>query len=223
MGDEIQIQRRCRRIPNTDDLFLYEEGGNDDAVKHFQNIRPTIEGLLIDDIKTARLDNPNPQPISIRYLLVGKREEEPAPHLVVFCPPDVEKIVQSFFESPLAKLLLDPPRRPVPRLQVLIVPCAPKEKLAHLGIDVRCDSITTSDQTTFCGAPISLSKTTRGACAGRKRKATFGGVIKITFGQGESKLYGITAGHILNGLKNDVGDVDQTANSVSNEMRTRMQ
>ncbi|KAI0096062.1 hypothetical protein GGR51DRAFT_544376 [Nemania sp. FL0031] len=54
---------------------------------------------------------------------------------------------------------------------------------------------------TFCGVPISFKNPN-----GQRREATFGGIIKVVFANGNTELFGMTSGHAIHQWDEDIDE-----------------
>jgi hypothetical protein len=183
------------------------------ARDRFQHVAPQIEYLLLDNIQTARSKNASPGSIAIKLKVIGRTEDEASLRLVVLCPSDDRSRIQRFFRTTLAKDLCEPADQSVPRLKYKVIGYknGPHLLSAVFGVDVCSTTGASADRTTLCGDPIFLINKTPGPYCGERRKATLGGIIKVTSMQGTFNLYGITAGHAVREWKN------KTANDSEDE------
>jgi hypothetical protein len=86
-------------------------------------------------------------------------------------------------------------------LRILVVPR--EAQLTHSLSDIE---VCRNKTTTLCGAPILLVNKSEDARLGNSRKATIGGIIKITNADGTTKLCSMTAGHVLDDWQNSSVD-----------------
>jgi hypothetical protein len=193
----LQTRKRARRVPGTTNLFMFSNRIDEDTLKHYYRVRPIIEGLLIDELTASGFDAGT---VSTRLVVIGKTEEEATPRLIVFCELDAESIVRTLLTSEHVTPYLRPREQSVPRLEPHIVPRGPNLTSACLDISICCNNIFADEHTTYCGAPVMLTSGCRGLYQKRKRQATFGGVIRVDRGNGETDLYGMTAGHVVEEL-----------------------
>jgi hypothetical protein len=186
-GEPNQIQKSGRRVPGTD-LFLFKMEGDKNTLRHCANVRSGVAALLRDAIEVAGHD---PSCTGTRLAAIGKSAEEATLRLVVFCAPELQDTILNFFKSVHVVALLNPRRLNAPKLEHLVIPEAPRIRSARFDIDVCCPNVPGDSLKTHCGAPILLRS------GQTKRQATFGGIVKVTHASGESILYGMTAGHLL--------------------------
>jgi hypothetical protein len=189
-------QNGGRRIADTDYyVFKLDKQEHKEAWKHYDALKLAIEGLLLEEVAEAGFASFCQ--LGTRLAIVGKEGEEACLSLVVFCAPAVQSIVRTFFKSAHIMRLLNPRRPNVPKLDVLVIPQSPKSRSNQPSITVKCSDIFSANQPTFCGAPIVLCKQCQESFP--ENQATFGGIIKVIDQEGRSRLYGMTAGHILEG------------------------
>jgi hypothetical protein len=197
------------KIPGHKDLFFFKKEADKPTKKHFEEVRLEMERLLLEHIRKNRSKNSIPEPVAIRLMIIGKTEAETAPYIVAICSPNLRRKAERFFKKILAKELCELPGQSIPPLKTLVIGSAPQLKVAECGIDVCYDGAEATDQTTYCGMPILLTNMSPGPYHGEERKATFGGLIKITTKGGNSKLYGMTAGHVLKDWRDRSADSDE--------------
>jgi hypothetical protein len=189
-------------------IFIFNKEFDKSTLKRFDEVCELIGSLLLKHIrrtirKAVRDD------IAIQLRIIGKSDAEATAHLFVQCPREHCKAARKFFESSQVKTICEPEDQTVPRLKVCVVGIPPKQRSAHCGIDVCCSEVSVTGETTFCGVPISLVNNSPGLFNGEKRKATFGGVIKVTTLDGVSTLYGMTAGHVIQAWQSNRTDGDE--------------
>lgn len=193
-----EMPQTGRRIEGTD-LFIFKKAVSQEALRRYRNVRLAIEDFITEEISANQYDRSCNMAIALR--IVGKTEQDAILHLVVFCAPEVESRIKNLMNLPAVTMLLNYSRPNVTSLPYLIVLDPPRTTSAHLGIDVCCNNLFMKERRTFCGAPVLLRTNTSGPYKREKRQATFGGIISVTYANGESKAYGMTAGHLLDGLQ----------------------
>jgi hypothetical protein len=192
-----RTQQRGRRVRGTD-LLVFKKEVDKKRLEHYDNVRSAIEELLTEKIDA---DGRDPYCSMVtRLLVMGKSEQEAILRLVIFCEPKVKKTVLNFFESPHIIALLHPSRFNFPRLGYLVIPEAPRMRSALHDITVYCNNVSVTKHPTHCGASIMLKSGSGSNCKRDRRYATFGGMIKVIHEPGRSKLYGLTAGHLVEDL-----------------------
>jgi len=184
-----------RRIPGTD-LFLFRTGGNEEALRHYESISPTIEGLLCRSITELGYD-PSCTMI-MRLAVVGNTQENARFCLLVFGKPELEDSIRAFFGSASIAPLLNPGYIGVPNIPPIFIARDPALRCSVVDVGLCCPVPQSS--ATYCGFPIVLRASQASSGQTLTRKATFGGIIKIIDLQGDSQLYGITAGHAVQEL-----------------------
>ena len=135
--------------------------------------------------------------LSLSAELLGEAEQEAELHVVVCCAEPLEGPLNEAFASETLQNLLQLPRSNE-ILKYLVVPDPPKNLNAQLGIHVASQKSFATIHGTHCGAPISVQDPDTNMFAGMRRFATFGGIIKVAYGNGDTHYYGMTAGHLIN-------------------------
>lgn len=206
--DESRNPQRGRRIGNVN-LYVFKKGIDEVIIRQFSRVGLFIEWRLLANIKSAGLHIPSNNSISTRVVVAGQdvfNEQNATPHLAVLCPSEVEETVKNFFKMDLAQQLLAlPPGTGGCALKPLVIPEDPHLTFSELDITIHCNGPRTAELPTFCGTSISLIDKSLGPHRGATRNSTFGGVVKVMFRDGNSKIYGMTTGHILQDLHDDRG------------------
>ena len=181
--------------------------------QHFKGIRLAIEARLQKEVITFGREPWHH--LAVQAEVVGRSEEEAAVHVLVVCAPYLEDLLNGVLAKEEIQCLLTIPHSTT-TLGYLVVPVPPTSTSTHLGIDVCSQTSYFSTYDTHCGAPILL--TTRGDQPSRKvlQQATFGGIIKVSFGQQAVCYYGMSAGHILSKPQDpNTGSPEGSTSSVS--------
>jgi hypothetical protein len=130
--------------------------------------------------------------IAMRLKVLGKTEETAKPWVVVLCDQSISKRVKQYFNQPQVKEQFqtcntDPE---LPSLDILIHDKPPKPR-AVFEFDW-VDEYTNADiSLTLCGTPIKAS------ASKDSNIATIGGIVKVSYPDGMSMLYGMTVGHLF--------------------------
>jgi len=164
------------------------------SMQHYNDIRLAISAGLQNAVKDV-----DPEPdgsFSMRPVVIGNDEATATLHLVVFCPPRYEYTINQFFSMGLAQHLLNLPQY-TQSLHYIVLRDPPSP--THATMDVQIDAPTSyiSDHGTLCGAPVTSRSIQGGSTAPFIRKGTFGGTIKVMYGSGEARFYGMVAGHLV--------------------------
>jgi hypothetical protein len=167
-------------------LFCFIKLFDEATEKRFKEVIPVIEELLRPIIPSL----PKPRRLAIRRMFLGTNEADVAAYIVILCKKNQCKKIENSVSTPLVRQLCESPGLPL--LKVLVTDPAPRPSFAQSGVEV-CRN----RATTLCGTPILLVNKSEEAHCGDTRKATVGGIIKIITADGKSKLYGMTAGHVL--------------------------
>jgi hypothetical protein len=207
------------RLSSTTTLLSFNSGIDEVFTKRFYAIQPSVESLLLQYTqRKSFLRNPGRhKPMVIRLMLLGAAKNVAEPHIVVFCAREMRKRVQHFFDTDeLIKTFYKPADAFLPSFEVAVCGCAPQLRNGETYIEVFCDTTAEADITdgleyktsftgTLCGTPIRMQTGERVA------NATLGGLVKIEFMNGETKLYGLTASHPIRAL------LDSKDKSVEND------
>lgn len=185
---------------NSDKILFSDIEVDDDARQAYTRIQPHFEKQLRDYIIAHPKRGETCYPLWIRLMMVGVSHNDANPHIVVFCKPKYKSVVRRFFDQNHVTELCNSSATEGRRFKLHVEGSAPR--LRQAVVQVITDSSPRLPET-LCGTPISLQHP-----SGRARNATLGGVIKLVDSLGEFKLYGISAGHTLEVLKDDEGAED---------------
>jgi hypothetical protein len=178
-------------IPGSD-LLMFRNGRNAAVDRSYLLRQPLLEDCLMQAVRGARQNLHN---YATHLEHVGKTLETARPTLLVFCAPQAERTVRDFFRSPDAQQQLRFTDASIKPLEYLVLPQAPKFASADQTVEVICQNYYTERRETYCGAPIMFRSFVGNKPSGASQFATFGGVVKITLGSGETKFLGMSAGH----------------------------
>jgi hypothetical protein len=173
-------------LPGHPDLCYFKKPVDEATLIRFKEVISVLERQIYPLIEST----PKPRSLAIREIFLGRDESDIAPSIVVLCQPGQYKIIRNVVSKDLVRDACESPGHPT--INIFVTDSAPRPRLAQSHIEVCRNS-----DATFCGTPILLVNKFRGACFGETRKATVGGIVKITTGNGSSRLYGMTAGHTL--------------------------
>lgn len=195
--DRKNVPARETGRPIADTKFLlFKRGGNEQVLKHYETIGPTVTDLLAREVTENGFDPPS---MAVKLAILGESHEDACYRVVVLATPELETIVNAFFESPGISQLLNPARSGFPGLPYVFIPASPKLTSAPSEIEVFSREPLAPSVSTHCGSPIQLRTNDRHIR--KSRNSTFGGVIKVSYFQDESKLYGFTAYHPIRELR----------------------
>lgn len=186
-----------RKIPGTTDMWQFFHSIDEDTKEHYRRNRAGIEGLLMEEVLALGLE---PEAVMTRLLVVGKSEETARQRLVIICDPEAESAIRTLLTCDHMTPYLRPRNQSISRLEPYFIPVKPRMRSSCSDVDVCCDNTFVSKQGTYCGAPITLMSGQQKLGQKRTWKATSGGVIRVDRGNGEPELYGMTAGHSVEGL-----------------------
>jgi hypothetical protein len=198
-----ETPRKRRKISGTK-YYIFENDVNEHAIKSYKKVLLRIEDELTEAIPATDIKS-----MALKLRIIGEDDQDAALRLVIFCIEEVEERVRSVMKSSRAQTLLSSPiilnsrRNDLPDLDYRIIPIAPRGRFAEWDVNVCCENTFADDKRTFCGAPIMLRAGTRGSGHIRCTHATFGGIIKIVYGDGTFSLYGMTAGHTVQTLQTE--------------------
>ncbi|KAK6538883.1 hypothetical protein TWF694_010441 [Orbilia ellipsospora] len=136
--------------------------------------------------------------VSWTIKILGEDEERKRPFIVILCDPASVTKLRKFFSNKEIKQQCEEAES-LPSLPILVVASQPIVKLASM-LQV------------FGSTPVPLSSTTCGECIkivhrGKEKIATIGGIIKVIYPE-ETVLYGMTAGHVVDEVIDDVQESD---------------
>ncbi|KAI1077796.1 hypothetical protein F5B20DRAFT_572029 [Whalleya microplaca] len=164
-----------------------------------------IPSLLFKKKKVSFIDKEIDDPTRERFrtiqfhfeelLLRQMRAQQKPAMMVVLCQSTHENLIQVFVKQKIVTDICRPDVLGVPSFEVVVLGNAPRLHVAGLDIEVITDPeriYARAHRNTLCGVPISFQDH-----GGQQQNATFGGIIKIVAANGEMKLFGMTAGHVL--------------------------
>jgi hypothetical protein len=169
--------------------------------QRFVELIPVVEDTLKPITKTRCW--------SFRRMFLGNDDTDVAPYIVIFCNERYFKRIQHRVSRPRVIRLCESGDL---ILRILVVPR--EAKLMHSPTDIE---VCRNKTTTLCGAPILLVNKSEDLYSGSSRKATIGGIIKITNADGTSGLCGMTAGHVLDDWQNSSVDTASSCSDRSGE------
>jgi hypothetical protein len=183
-------------IPGTN-LFFFRIHPSAASIEHYNNIRSLIEAHVQKAVASVERD---PKHLGVRRKMIGTDEATANLHVVVFCAHHLEDVVNEVFAREWLRNLLNHDQSMQP-LGVLVIPDPPKQVNASLDIDVCYRNTYTIEKRTYCGAPIIMRGYSGASKQRQTRQATFGGMIKVVYGDGGTRFYGMTAGHTVQELQ----------------------
>lgn len=212
------------RLSKTKTIMSFDYKMDDAYTARFCNIQSSIESLLVQYTRRKSLLRSNTvrhKPMAIRPMLLGNNSQDAKPYIVVFCAPEMRKRIQHFFDTDtLVRAFYKPDDPLLPSFEVAVCGCAPQLRTDGFNIDVVWDENPTELKTagmcvvffpptrktrfdnTLCGTAI------RFEAQGRRRNATLGGLVKITYEDGSSAIMGLTAGHVATAVLQDDSVLD---------------
>ena len=171
-------------------LKLYEKNISSEFLTRFADLKELLGEAFLEHVAHSTKEGSH-RPIALDLRMLGTDEESARPWIVVFCEPKLLKRARQFFRQEWVKSHCQPgeARPDVPSMTVFIQSHAPLLAAASRVADVFGDlSVNTFFGDTLCGSVVSV----------RSQLATVGGIIEVESSIGQSELYGLTVGHILN-------------------------
>lgn len=127
--------------------------------------------------------------LSFQPMMVGKNESDARLHMAVLCEPSLAPIIEdAFTHGPIQSELGIP--NSVESLGYIVIPEPYEEVNAQLAVELFSQTRYDAKHGTYCGAPLIVRH------KNAVRQATFGGVIKVSYANGDCGFYGMTAGHV---------------------------
>ncbi|KAI4665566.1 uncharacterized protein J4E78_003028 [Alternaria triticimaculans] len=192
-----QTQSEAYEIPGTD-LYIYKKAYNKDALRHGRGVRHAIEGKIQEDVFAK--DPSRPRDVSIELRMVGKTFDAAKLHVLIFCAADLAESLEAIIKLPVVFELRRSSRETVPQLDITVVPRPIRLASDDFTIDACGQRAFFARHRTYCGSPVILRTNLKQPSQTLARKATFGGVLKVTYGSGETGFHGMTAGHAVKEL-----------------------
>ncbi|KAH8708453.1 hypothetical protein GQ44DRAFT_763464 [Phaeosphaeriaceae sp. PMI808] len=192
------IRSELYRIPGKD-VFIFPKAHDKVALTYAEGVRYAIEGKLAEDIFTK--DPSRWKDLAVEFRMIGKTFDLASLHLVIFCAPDLKESVNRILQLSVVNELRASHRPEIPSLEILVIPESPKQMSAEVEIEICGQRAYLEQEGTYCGSPIILRASKQHSEHGSARKSTFGGVIKVTYGNGDIRYYGMTAGHAVEDAK----------------------
>ncbi|KAJ4990821.1 hypothetical protein SVAN01_03610 [Stagonosporopsis vannaccii] len=177
-------------IPGKDVLrFLMPH--NPQHARHYRAALSAIQARLEAAVIAVTPDEQTPwNRLVFQPMMVGKNEQDAKLHVAVLCEPSLAPILEhAFTHEPIQSELGIPNSDET--LGYIVIPEPHEDVNAQLPIDVFSQTHYEAKYNTYCGAPLLVKH------ENAIRQATFGGVIKVSFANGDSRFYGMTAGHVM--------------------------
>lgn len=149
----------------------------------FSDLHDLFQMPLYEYLTKARV---KPSGHAMKLKVLGESAETAKPWILVLCAEMASKRIKKFFNQGQIKAEYQPSNPDMPSFQVYVCNRAPRAMAAR--VDVYADW---QDHMPLCGQMIEVSE------LDGTRIATLGGVIKVLSSDANSKLYGMTAGHII--------------------------
>ncbi|OHE94331.1 hypothetical protein CORC01_10378 [Colletotrichum orchidophilum] len=163
----------------------------------FNYIIDQIEPLLLARLKKTgkRVGS-----MAFRTMILGTNEEDASEHIVVLCPNQLLETFNDFFDKNKIIKELCEPTEESPKFRIIVEGREPRltaklwhslMSIGHTSIDL--ENLFSPQMSSVCGRSLRLTNVQKDV-----RAATFGVMIKVVNTVGQSKLYGMTAGHVFN-------------------------
>ncbi|KAI1839559.1 hypothetical protein JX266_014231 [Neoarthrinium moseri] len=140
--------------------------------------------------------------LAVRLMVLGETKPEAKPHIVVLGAQGQYKRLRKFFEKKSVQSLIKPSDDACPSFEYLIYEHPPDLKQAENDDFLVLAPVEVGDHSpvtqTLCGTPIIIRHP-----SSTETRATFGGIIKVIDDAGLFKLYGLTAGHVVEDKDDD--------------------
>lgn len=154
-------------------LSIFEKDVDGNAMKRFREVQQKVKKILVEQMRSTRQTDSDPLMV-IGLLNRGGNDSNATPCLVAFCSPKNCKRIRRLLNSSRVRKLCEPDRG-LPRLEVQVIGCSPQMRLAYQEVDTGFKVFNgttgiTTDQSTFSGAPLSLSHNSEESSRRRKRK-----------------------------------------------------
>jgi hypothetical protein len=193
-------QPEAYEIPGTT-LFVYKKAYSKDARRHGLEVRHAIEGKIQEDIFMK--EPSRPRDIALELRMAGETFDTAKLHLLIFCAPDLEEPFETILQLPVVLALRNSSRENVPQLDITIVPKSVRRTSGEAAMEACGQRAFFARHNTYCGSSVVLRAHMDQASKGLFRKATFGGVLKVTYGSGETRFHGMTAGHAVEEVREE--------------------
>lgn len=184
-------------------LLYFKTPVSKDIVKRCNGIYSAIEMKLKEKLLASGWDPSYSDHMSLRLKTIGPSEEMACPYVVVSCAPDIEELMNSVFQLPEVVRLLSNYQTNGHPLGHLIIPYPPR--YTNDQFDTRVfyrESVNCLDET-YCGAEIIL----RNGPEDQDRqglRATFGGMLEVSYGRMGIRHYGMTVGHAIRSFQRNL-------------------
>ena len=174
-----------------------------DIVKRCNGIYSAIEMKLKEKLLASGWDPSYSDHMSLRLKTIGPSEEMARPYMVVSCAPDIEELMNSIFQLPEVVRLLSTHQTNGHPLGQLIIPYPPRYTNDQFDTRVFYRESANCLDETYCGAEIIL----RNGPEDQDRqglRATFGGMLEVSYGRMGIRHYGMTVGHAIRSFQRNL-------------------
>jgi len=183
----------------------------------FREIAPRMQQLLqkssqkwsssVFALAKSRPKRQQQATMSLRLMAVGKTAKSAKPTIVIFMAGEHIKSLEAALGQPELRQLYQSDDGVTPSFEVIVVGQEPMKR-SYQNVSVLWEASRTMERniSTLCGVQIRLD-----AGDTRVAGATIGGIVKLTYGPGDFKLAGMTAGHPLESLLDTEFGIDSKA------------
>jgi len=201
-------------LPGREDLYIIRRDLDYTSNARFREIAPSMQQLLqksmpkqwssVFQSAKAKSKRPHATMMSMRLMVVGATAETAKPSIVIFLAGDQTRCVEAALEQPSLRGLYRSNDGVTPSFDVIVVGQEPRKR-SYREVSVVWEASRQREKSlsTFCGVQICLD-----AGGGRSAAATLGGIVKLTYGPGDFKLVGMTAGHPIHDLLDPESDAE---------------
>ncbi|KAI4918623.1 hypothetical protein J4E90_003010 [Alternaria incomplexa] len=179
----------CKPLDEIRGLTRFEKDVNEVISLYFEDIIKRLRRPLLDVLRKSKKGF---RPFVIRLLVLGVDESSAKPYIVVFCPAQVQDIVENYFRRDTPKRLCQPGKDGPASFDVIVEGTPIQLTTSH---HVHPTSINTGHSPTerlrYRDTPLKIDGI-HGI-----RYATMGGYVVVVGKDGRLSIYGLTAGHSI--------------------------
>lgn len=147
-------------------------------------------------------------------MVIGKNEQTAHLHIAILCEPALEQVITDVFSCTQIMKNLEIPNTDT-TLGYIIIPEPPTHTSTQLAVDIFVQKTYESQKKTYCGAPLILKCQHNITKHHSTSQATFGGIVKASFATGETRFYGMTAGHVIRATQQHLHQLSGPSEHVS--------
>lgn len=158
----------------------------------FEDLNELFGKSLMDRLVKSGLATGEIRSISIKLKFVGRDEETAVPCVIILCNKSTSRTVKHFFSSKQVKIQYQPtqPSVDAPRFEIKVWERPPR--LIGAAAYIFEPSVTINmEYPALCGTPFAVR------VEDEMRYGSFGGFVMVQSFSGSSKLYAMSAGHMM--------------------------